>query len=93
MFSNREKNVKVAKRMRRDAIQLKRNGRDNVHYINGRKYISKLGEAGAKSQLQVYDASEEGDWHRCHGTLGGHSDLMAGMSSKSSIGCYHQLKT
>jgi len=77
MFSSADKNLQVAKRMEKDTNKLNEDGRENVHYIDGRKYIPELGEGGAKSQLGVFDAREDGLLHRCHGKLGGHPDLMA----------------
>ena len=77
MFSNGDKMLKAGERMAKDAQQLREQGRDNVCYIDGRKYMTERGEGGSRGQYVVRDSVEAGETHRCHGALGGHPDLMA----------------
>ena len=77
MFSNRSMFLADAKRMANAVERLQTKGRDNVHFISGRKYISDLGECGSNKRLGTDDCHEVGEFHRCNGILGGHPDLMA----------------
>lgn len=58
--------------------ELIREGRKNIVYIDGRKYIGELGECG--SDLKTGDpghCNEGSPGHRCTGPKGGHPDLIA----------------
>mmetsp|Transcript_28682 Transcript_28682/g.80841 ORF Transcript_28682/g.80841 Transcript_28682/m.80841 type:complete len:215 (-) Transcript_28682:19-663(-) len=61
--------------------------RDNLVFVNGRKYMNALGECGSDDKLVVGTCHEPGDvvpnsnrnpadMHRCTGPNGGHPDLI-----------------
>lgn len=78
MFSNRKKALRESKLMRLDKARLVEEGRTNIRYINGRKFVKILGvEGGSHNRLEISDSVEDGLAHRCNGVNGGYPDLMA----------------
>jgi uncharacterized protein YfiM (DUF2279 family) len=77
-FSNRKQALRESKKMRMDKAHLVEQGRTNIRFINGRKFVKMLDIEGASiSRLERKDAGTDGSGHRCSGADGGYPDLMA----------------